>query len=101
MKPTTLAGTISDSRACATMYPNITTIINLLPLTSVTSSGVERANSSLRFVKNAFRSTMGEDRLNALILMYVNNDIEINIEEIIDIFATKHPRRMLLSNPLL
>ena len=101
MKATTLAGTISDSRACATMYPNITTIINLLLLTSVTSSGVERANSSLRFVKNAFRSTMGEDRFNALILMYVNNDIEINIEEIIDIFATKHPRRMLLSNPLL
>ena len=44
---------------------------------------------------------MGEDRFNALILMYVNNDIEINIEEIIDIFATKHPRRMLLLNPLL
>ena len=46
---------------------------------------------------------MGEERFNALILilMYVNNDIEINIEEIIDIFATKHPRRMLLLNPLL
>ena len=59
MKPATLAGTISDSRACATMYPNITTIINLLLLTSVTSSGVERANSSLRFVKKCISKCNG------------------------------------------
>ena len=37
---------------------------------------------------NVFRSTMGEDRFNALILTYVN--VQIDIEEIIDIFATKH-----------
>ena len=79
MKPTTLAGTISDSRACATMYPNITTIINLVLFTSVTSSGVERANSSLRFVKKMDFEVQCEDRFNTLILMYVNNDIEINI----------------------
>jgi hypothetical protein len=34
-------------------------ILHLLLLTSVTSSTVERANSSLRFIKNSFRSTMG------------------------------------------
>ena len=65
--------------------------INLL--TSVTSNGVERA-IKLSFEINVYRSTMGED---ALILTSVNNDI---IEEIIDIFATKPPRRMLLLNPL-
>ena len=50
------------------MYPNITKMIYLLLLTSVSASGVERANSSLKFIKNASRSTMGEDRFNALIL---------------------------------
>ena len=44
---------------------------------------------------------MGEDRFKVFVLMYVNNDIELDIEETIDIFARKHPRRMLLLNPLL
>ena len=41
---------VADRNASPTMFPNITTIIKLLLLTSVTSSGVERANSSLRFI---------------------------------------------------
>ena len=45
-------------------------VINILLLTSVTTSRVERANSSLRFVKDSFRSTTGEDRFNDLILLY-------------------------------
>jgi hypothetical protein len=51
------------------MYPNITTIIHILLLTSVTACSVERANSSLRFVKLCFRSTMNEDRFNGLIFI--------------------------------
>jgi hypothetical protein len=34
----------------------------------------------IRFIKNSFRSTMGEDRFNALILLYVHKDIEIDIQ---------------------
>ena len=45
---------------------------------------VERANSSSRFFKNVYRSTMGEDRFNALMLLYVHKDIELNIDAIID-----------------
>ena len=55
---------------------------------------VERANSSLRF--NVYRSTMGEDRFNALMLLYVHKDIELNIDAIIDSYSLKYPRRMLL-----
>ena len=50
IKPNSLVTTIADRNASPTMFPNITTIIKLLLLTSVTSSGVERANSSLRFI---------------------------------------------------
>ena len=42
---------------------------------------VERANSSLR---NVYRSTMGEDRFNSLMLLYAHKDIELNIDAIID-----------------
>jgi len=69
-------------------------------LTSVKSSSVERANSSLKYIKNPLRSTMGEDRFNALLLMYVHKDIQIDINKIVDKFAGKHPRKMMLTNPL-
>lgn len=84
------------------MYPNITKVLYLLLLTSVTSSSVERANSSLKFIKNPLRSTMGEDMFNALLLLYVHKDIHIDnhINKIVDKFAVKNPRKMMLLNPL-
>ena len=100
IKPNSLVTTIADRNASPTMFPNTTTIIKLLLLTSVTSSGVERANSSLRFIKNVYRSTMGEDRFNALMLLYVHKDIELNIDAIIDSYSRKYPRRMLLIDPI-
>ena len=82
------------------MFPNITKILNLLLLTSVTSSATERANSSFIFIKNVMRSTMGEDRLNALLLLYVHRDIKLNYDKIIDDYAQRNPRKMVLMNPV-
>ena len=73
-----ITSTITDPRACSTMFPNKTKILNLLLLTSVTSSSTERANSSLKLIKNVMKSTMGEDRLNALLLLYVHRDIKLD-----------------------
>ena len=53
-RPNTLSDTLADSKSCRIMYPNVTKIIHLFLLTSVTSCTVERANSSLRFVKSCF-----------------------------------------------
>ena len=39
---------------------------------------------------------MGEDRFNALMLLYVHKDIELNIDAIIDSYSRKYPRRMTL-----
>jgi hypothetical protein len=36
----------------------------------------------IRFIKNSFRSTMGEDRFSALLLLYVHKDIEIDISKV-------------------
>ena len=54
----------------------------------------------IRFIKNSFRSTMGEDRFNALLLLYVHKDIEIDISKVVEMYARQYPRRMLLFNPL-
>ena len=95
--PDILSGTLANNQVCHMMFPNILKIIHLLLLTSVTSADVERANSA--FVKNTFQSSMGEDRFNALVLMYVHKDIGLDLDKIIDILARWHPRRMILFNP--
>ena len=43
---------------------------------------------------------MGEKPLNALSFAYIYRDILLDYEKIIDIYASKYPRRLLLINPL-
>ena len=43
---------------------------------------------------------MGEDRFNALILLYVHKDIEIDFSKVVEMYARQYPMRMLLFNPL-
>ena len=43
---------------------------------------------------------MGEERLNYLSLACVHRDILLDYDKIIDIYASKYPRMMLLINPL-
>ena len=82
------------------LYPNVASILHLLHIAPVTSASVERANSALDYVKKELRSTMGQDRLNDLILLYVRKDIALNYENVIDRIASKAPRRMLLRDPI-
>lgn len=99
-KPTTLTSTLTDPRVCSTIFPNIVKLLGLISLTSVTSSSTERANSSLKYIKTFSRNTMGEERLNALLLLYVHKNIKLDYEKIIDDFSRRNPRKMLLVNPM-
>lgn len=81
-------------------FPNIFTILQIVATIPVTSCSCERSISSLRNLKNYLRSTMGEERLNGLALMHTHREMELNLEEIIDLFATRHPRRMKMVNIL-
>ena len=69
----------------------------LIPATAAT---VERAHSSLKFVKNDLRSSMSEDRMNAFMLLYIHKDLSLSFDQIIDDFARRNPRKMLLVNRL-
>jgi len=51
--------------------------------------------SSVR-LRHAFGNIMSEDRFNALVLLFVHKDIELDIGAVIDICARKHPSRMIL-----
>ena len=43
---------------------------------------------------------MGEERLNALSLLYIHRDVFFDYHKTIHIYESKYPRRMLLINPL-
>ncbi|XP_006817510.1 52 kDa repressor of the inhibitor of the protein kinase-like [Saccoglossus kowalevskii] len=100
--PTTLSGTLKKLKVDGVekLYPNIITIFRMVLTFSATSATVERTNSALRYVKNVYRSTMGEDRFNALVLLFVHKDIPLDYGIVIDMYARKHPRRVLIANPL-
>ena len=82
------------------LFSNILRILFILLTTTATCATVERADSALRYVKTDFRSMMSEERFNALVLLFVHRDIPLDYETIIDMYATKYPRRMLFANPL-
>ena len=84
----------------ASLDPSNHTILRLLTVTPVTCASVERSNSSLCYVKNVYRSTMGEDRLNALLLLYIHKDITLDYAAVINIYARKNPRKITFINPL-
>ena len=60
----------------------------------------ERSVSALRRLKTYTRSTMGMEMLTGLALMNIHHHIDIDIDQVITIFATKHTRRMKLINIL-
>ena len=55
----------------------------------------KEANSALPHVKTDFQGMMGEERLDC-----IHWDIFIDYDKIIDIDASRYPRRMLLIHPL-
>ena len=90
----TIQDTIKDSNIDHTTFPNIYTMLKILAVLPVTSCEAERTISALRRAKTWLRSTMGEERLNGLAAMNINNDREVSVEKVIDHFARKFPRRM-------
>lgn len=52
-----------------------------------------RSFSGLKRIKTALRSTMSTEHLSSLALLHMHQDIPVNIEEVIDEFSRRHPRR--------
>ena len=76
-------------------FPNILTAMRIFGTIPVTTCTCERS-ISLRPLKTFMCSTMGEKRLNALALISIHREVNIDVEKVIDRFARKHPQRMLL-----
>lgn len=76
-------------------FPNFSTIVKIALTIPLTFASAERSFSKLKTIKNRLRSTMGQDRLDSLMLMSVESDIcqKLDIEVLINHFTDAAPRR--------
>ena len=79
-----------------TLFPNIHTLLKILCTLPITTSECERTFSSLKRLKTYTRSTMRQERLSGLALMHIHQRMKLDMEEILNIFARKYPRKLKL-----
>jgi len=80
-------------------YSQLLFLYKVLLTLPVTTASVERSFSKLALVKSKLRSTMGQDRLEALMLSSVETDLLLNLDDsnLVNSFAAKADRKMLLA----
>ena len=71
-------------------FENIYKFLQEFTTIPVTSCSCERAFSKMAIVKNKLRSTMAQERLDALLTIFIEQEIvnSLDMEEIIDEFKT-------------
>jgi hypothetical protein len=70
-----------------TRFVNIRKLLRIAATLPLTSCSAERCFSAMKILKSRLRSTMDDERLNGLALMYIHNETEISIKEVINNFA--------------
>lgn len=89
-----LPNTITESldQCNKTFLPGIYALLQIFATIPVSTAAAERSFSALKLLKTYLRSTMNEDRISSLALVYIHNDLKIDVEKIIDRFAIKNRR---------
>ena len=78
------------------LFPNIYALLKISTTIPATSCECERSASSLRQLHTYKRACMGQERLSSLSLMHIHYQAKIVLDEVVNLFATKHPRRLEL-----
>ena len=81
-----------DSR----LFPNVYILLKIICTIPVTSCEAERSFSALHRIKPFLRTTMAEDRLSGLTLLHMHRKISVCLDDAVDCFARKHPRKLQL-----
>lgn len=75
-----------------TVFPNLYMAIKIAVTLPVSSTTTERSFSKLKLIKTRLRSTMGANRLEGLMRMSCEFDIDIDYEEVINTFSSFSPK---------
>ena len=79
-----------------TVFPNVSKLIPLALTFGLTSDTSERSLSLMRILKTALRSILGQDRFNSLAVIKMKWDIEVDIQNVINVFAANKNRKFEL-----
>ncbi|XP_067934425.1 uncharacterized protein [Watersipora subatra] len=84
-------------RSCA-MYLQLAMVARLLLLMPASNAAPERSFGAMNRVLTAIRASMGQKRLNNLLILHVHNDLtdKLDIQAIIDTFKHSHSGRSSL-----
>ena len=75
------------------IFPQMMKLIQLLLVIPATSATSERSFSSLWLVKTFLRSTMSQERLNYLMMIYVHKERAIDIKQALAEFIQRNMER--------
>ena len=83
-------------------YTNVSVLLKIhaIAMIPITSYECQCSVSILRLINTPLRSTMGQERLNALSMLHCHTDINICPPKIVEQFAQRHSGCILLVNPL-
>lgn len=77
-----------------TFLPDIKVLLQIFATIPVSTATPERSNSTLKRLKTYLRSTLTQERMNALALMYVYRNSNISAEEVVQHWYQKKNRRL-------
>ena len=92
--PSNVSMTLQAIKCFSSSFPNVTVALRILATLPITSCECERSFSKLKRLKTYCRSTMGENRLNGLAMLYIHQEILPDFEEVINMFSRLGPRRI-------
>ena len=76
------------------MFPNIHIFLHLICILSVTSCECGAVSVFFLASKRTSALLLGQERMTGLALMHINYGMELNLDDIINIFAGQHQRRI-------
>uniref|UniRef100_H2ZS77 HAT C-terminal dimerisation domain-containing protein n=1 Tax=Latimeria chalumnae TaxID=7897 RepID=H2ZS77_LATCH len=97
-KPSTVSQALEQCDGV--FFPNIKCVLQMCTTFLVTSSDCECSISALRLLKTYLHSTMGQERLTALALLYIHRSMTNNKTKVLAEFARRKPQKVLLPSIL-
>ena len=84
------------SEAQRTLLSQVGRVLHLVLVMPATNATSERSFSALRRVKTYLRSTMGQERLNSLMLLHVHNERTdlLNLKQVANEFVMESEHRL-------
>ena len=94
LKPTSLSEILGLTNKV--LYPCIWNVFTVLLTMPVATATAERSFSVLPRIKTYLRTTMHQELLSALGLMHIQKEVPIDVQSVIDTFASLKNRKMSL-----